>query len=126
MFDFNNLDENHEIFGKKKLLGFFKIETPKIIWIDEFVCLRSKMYSCQCGHDIKNKLKGVSKSQTKHIKFEEYYNCLFGGDYQKDCDNYIICSINHEMDLPEVTKSTLSVFRDKRNFLSNFKSLSWN
>ena len=43
------------------------------------------------------KLKGISKSKSKHIKFEEYYNCLFGGEYQKDCDNYIIRSINHEM-----------------------------
>ena len=30
---------------------------------------------------MKNKIKGISKSQSKHIKFEEYYNCLFGGEY---------------------------------------------
>ena len=38
---------------------------------------------------VKN-LKGVSKSQSKNIKFEEYYNCLFGGKYQQECDNYFI------------------------------------
>ena len=37
-FDFSNLDENHELFSNKnkKVLGKFKIETPKNIWIDEF------------------------------------------------------------------------------------------
>ena len=86
IFDFSNLDKNHELYSEKnkKRLGFFKIETPKNIWIDEFVCLRSKMYSFKCGDDSKNKLKGISKSQSKHIKFDEYKNCLFGGEYQKN------------------------------------------
>ena len=62
IFDFSNLDKNHEIFSKKKLLGFFNLETPKNIWVDKFVCLRSKMYAFKCGNDSKNKLKGISKS----------------------------------------------------------------
>ena len=39
MFDFNNLDKDHELFSNKneKVIGKFKIETPKNIWIDEFV-----------------------------------------------------------------------------------------
>ena len=55
IFDFSNLDENHELFSNKnkKLIRFFKIETPKSIWVDEFNCLRSKMYSFKCGDDIK-------------------------------------------------------------------------
>ena len=44
-----------------------------------------------------NNLKGISNTQTKSIKFEEYYNCLFDGDYQKECDKYIICSIYYTM-----------------------------
>ena len=73
IFDFSNLEKNHELFSKKnkKVIGKFKIETPKKIWIDEFVCLRSKMYAFKCGDDSKNKLKGISKSQSKNIKFEE-------------------------------------------------------
>ena len=53
LFDFSNLDENHELFKnkKKKLIGKLKIETPKINWIDEFVCLRSKAYSFTCKED---------------------------------------------------------------------------
>ena len=78
IFDFSNLDKNHELFSNKnkKVIGKFKIETPKSIWIDEFVCLRSKMYAFKCGNDSKNELKGVSKSQSKNIKFEEYKKCL--------------------------------------------------
>ena len=46
-FAFSNLDENHELFSNKnkKIFGKFKIETPKNIWIDKFVCLRSEAYS---------------------------------------------------------------------------------
>ena len=42
-------------------------------------------------------LKGISKSQSKLIRFEENYNCLFGRKNQQECDIYIIRSINHEM-----------------------------
>ena len=76
IFDFSNLDESHEIFSNKnkKIIGNFKSECPKNIWIDEFVCLRSKAYSFKCKDNVesKNKIKGISKSRTKHIKFEEY------------------------------------------------------
>ena len=39
-FDFSNLNEDHQLFSNinKKVLGKFKIETPKNIWIDEFHC----------------------------------------------------------------------------------------
>ena len=95
IFDFSNLDKNHELYSKrnKKVIGKFKIETPKNILIDEFVCLRSKAYSFKCkdnDDENKSKIKGISKSQSKHIKFEDYYNCLFGKEYQKECNNYII------------------------------------
>ena len=130
IFDFSNLDENHELFSNKnkKVIGKFKIETPKNICIDEFVCLRSKAYSFKCkdNNEDKNKIKGISKSQSKHIKFEEHYNCLFGGEYQRECNNYIIRSINHEMVLQEVKKSTLSLFDDKRNYINSIESLPWN
>ena len=130
IFDFSNLDKNHELFSEKnkKVVGKFKIETPKNFWIDEFVCLRSKAYSFKCKNndENKNKVKGISKSQSKHIKFEEYYNCLFGKEYQKECNNYIIRSINPEMVLQEVKKSTLSIFDDKRCYINETESKPWN
>ena len=128
IFDFSNLDLNHELFSKKnkKVIGKFKIETPKNIWIDEFVCLRSKMYAFRCGDDSKNKLKCVSKSQSKRIKFEEYKKCLDGMEYQRECNNYILRSINHEMHLQEIKKSTLSIFDDKRCYINETESEPWN
>ena len=83
------------------------------------------MYSFKCGDDMKNILKGVSKSQSKHIKFEEYKKCLDGEEYQTDFDNYIIPSINHERYLQKVNKATLAVFVDKRCYLNNFESIPW-
>ena len=128
IFDFSNLDKNHELFSNKneKVIGKFKIEIPKNIWIDEFICLRSKMYAFECGDDSKNKLKGISKSQSKNIKFEEYKKCLDGEEYQHECDNYIIRSINHEMVLQRVKKSTLSIFDNKRCYINNIESKPWN
>ena len=128
IFDFSNLEQNHELFSNrnKRVIGKFKIETPKNIWIDEFVCLRSKMYAFKCGNDSKNKLKGVSKSQSKNIKFEEYKKCLDGEEYQQECNNYIIRSTNHEMVLQEVKKATLSIFDDKRCYINNIESKPWN
>ena len=39
---------NYLVRKLKKVAGKFRIETPKNIWIDEFVCLRPKAYSFKC------------------------------------------------------------------------------
>ena len=49
--------------------------------------------------------------------------CLDGENYQQDCDNYIICSLNLEMYLHRVKKSTLSLFGDKRCYINKTKSM---
>ena len=74
IYDFSNLDKNHELVGNKnkKLIGFFEIETPGNIWIDEFVCLGSKMYAFKGGDESKNEVKGFSKPQSKLLKFAEF------------------------------------------------------
>ena len=55
LFDFSNLDTNHELFSNKnkKVVDKFEIEIPESIWIDEFVALRSKFYAFKCGNDSK-------------------------------------------------------------------------
>ena len=87
--------------------------------------LRSKAYSFQCENKNTNKLKGICKSQVKNIKFEEYYNCLFGNEYQKECENYVIRSLNHEMYMQKVTKNSLSAFDEKRKYINNIESIPW-
>ena len=59
-----------------------------------------------CADDSKNKLKSISKSQSKNINFEEYKKCLDGEDYQQECDSYILRSIKLEMVLQKEKKST--------------------
>ena len=84
------------------------------------------MYAFKCGDDSKNKLKGFFKSQSRNIKFEEYYNCLFGGKHQQECDNYLIPSLNHKIYLQRVTKCTPSLFADKRFYINKTESIPWN
>ena len=69
LFDFSNLDKNHEVFSNKnkKGIGKFKIESPQNIWIDEFIALRSKCYAFKCGDDSENKLKVIL-----NLKQEKY------------------------------------------------------
>ena len=128
IFETSNLDKNHELYSikNKKVIGKFKIETPKSNWIDEFIALRSKMYVFKCGGNSRNNLKGISKSQSKNIKFEECYSCLFGGKYQQECDNDLIRSINHEKYLQRVKKFTLSQFDGKRCYINETESKPWN
>ena len=83
------------------------------------------MYALKCGDDSKHKFKSVSKSQSKHIKFEEYKKCLDGEEYQRECNNYIIRSNNHEVHFQEVKKSTLSQFDDKRCYMNETESIPW-
>ena len=81
--------------------------------------MRSKTFSYKCENNIakKNKIKGISQAQSKHIKFEEYKNCLNGDEYRRECNNYILRSINHEVHLQQLKKSTLSIFDDKRCYI---------
>ena len=83
------------------------------------------MYAFKCGDDSKNKFKGIYKSQSKHIKFEEIKKCLYSEKYQKECNIYILRSINHEMYLQEVKKSTIPIFNGKRCYENNIKSKPW-
>ena len=128
LFNFSNLDEYQELFSNinKKVFGKFKIETPKNIWIDEFVALRSEMYAFNCGDESKNKTKGIRKSYAKNIKFQEYKICLDGEKYEDECGKYISRSINHEMNLQQVKKSIFSIFDDKRCYVNETESIPWN
>ena len=60
------------------------------------------MIKCKNNIEGSNKIKGNSISQSRHIRFEEYKKCLDGEEYQKQCNNYILRSINHEMRLQEL------------------------
>ena len=48
------------------------------------------------------------------------------GEYEKECDNYTLKSVNHEMYLQLVQKSTLTIFDDKRCYINETESKPWN
>ena len=83
------------------------------------------MYAYRCENDCRNKLKGIFKSYSKNYKFDEYKKCLDGEEYQQECHNYFIRSINHEIYLQPVKKSTLSLFDDKRCYINETKHELW-
>ena len=121
------MNENDELFVNRntKVIGQIKIEAPKNIWIDEFICLRSKMYRFKREKDSKNKLKGNSKHYSKNIKFDEYIKRLDGREFQQERDDYFFPSLNHEMYLQRVKKSALSQCDDKQCYESNIKNKLW-
>ena len=83
-------------------------------------------FRCKIDQEDKNKLKGISKSQSKNIKSEEYKKCLNGEKIKNECVNYILKSSNHDMYMRRIKKTTLSIFDDKRSYLDNIKSIPWN
>ena len=60
------------------------------------------------------------------IKFEEYKKCLDREEYQSECNNYILKSVNHEMHLQELKRSTPSIFDDKRCYIDKTEGEPWN
>ena len=72
-FDFSNLDRNHKLFSikTKKVVGNFKIESPKSNWIDISNYLRSNAYSFKCSDKDTKNLKSIPISLSKNINFEE-------------------------------------------------------
>ena len=128
MFDFSNLNKEHKIFsnGFKKIPGYVKIETPKPVYRDKLVCLRSKCYGYTTELDgIDNKLKGICKGYTKEISFDQYHKCLKKETYDRECKQYCLRSHDHDMYLQQITKKTLSPFDDKREYINETKSRPW-
>ena len=93
--------------------------------------MNSFIWDVKCMHlyveiIVKMKKKGIFESYSKNINFDEYKKCLDGKDYQKECDNSKLRSLNHEMYLQKVLKSTLSPFDDERCYINIIESKPWN
>ena len=115
-FDNSDYPENCPYFDKtnKKVIGKFKDEVSGIP-INEFIGLRSKMYSYikdtdECGKTAKGIKKNVIK---KDIKHDNYKDVLFNRKqmYHK---MKTIRSQDHQLGSYEINKISLSCFDDKR------------
>ena len=122
LFDTSNFDKNHPsgIQGKnKKVPGMMKDEAGGKI-IEEFVGLRSKLYSYKMfeGKEEK-KCKGIKKVVVKkQISFEDYKECLLSKQPQMRKMN-VIRSHQHEIFSETVNKIALAVDDDKRIILDD-------
>ena len=128
MFDFSNLNKDNNLFSNefKKIPGYLKIETPRSLYIDKFVCLRSKCYAYLTKLDgYNNKFKGIVKGYKKEITFDQYYSCLKNQTYDKTCKQFCIRSHDHNMYLQQITKKSLSPFDDKREYINEIYSRPW-
>ena len=85
--------------------------------------MRSKRYAFKCGGESENKIKGIIKSNSKNIRLEEYIKRLYRDDYERECDNYILRSVDHEIYLQKIKKSSLSLFDDKRCYINETQSI---
>jgi len=98
-FDMSDYSKDHPLYSdkNKKKIGMFKDECEGKI-IDEFVGLRSKLYSYKMveGQESK-KCKGVKQNVVKNqITHDDYLECLnTGTELLKQMNT--ICSYKHEL-----------------------------
>jgi hypothetical protein len=115
-FDFSNYPQDHPNFDVSKKLkpGYFKDEmggNP----IEEFIGLRSKMYSILASNgNTKKTAKGVSRRvKDEVITHQDYKETLFKKKTMKHLQTRILQK-EHELFTSEVVKSSLSPFNDKK------------
>ena len=87
--------------------------------IEEFVGLRSKLYSYRMAGEDHKKCKGVKKNIVKKtISHEDYKDCLFTRREQLRKMN-VILSYLHDIYTEQVNKVALSTDNDKRVILQD-------
>ena len=112
MFDFSNYSQDSTFYGdtNKKVIGKMKDEYGGAI-IDQFVGLKSKMYSIK-------KINGNESSATKRVniatEFNEFKDVLFNKKVMKR-----IQAKKHKIGTYEIDKISLSCFDDKRYVLDD-------
>ena len=129
-FDFSNYNKGHENYNNDNHLvpGKMKDEMGGKI-IDEFVGLRSKMYSLTVqNQQDKKAAKGFLRSIQKDIRHEDYLRCI---DETTDLSftGHKIHQEHHQIFLSEVTKKGLCAYNDKKYIdkkgFRNFNCLSF-
>ena len=116
MFDFSNYSKDSTFYDdtNKKVIGKMKVEYGRVI-IDEFVGLKSKMYSIK-------KINGSDSSTTKGVnivtEFNEFKDVLFNKNVIRHKMKRIQAK-KHEIGTYEIDKISLSCFDDKRYVLDD-------
>ena len=119
-FDFSDYppENNYHDSSNKKVMGKMKDETNGTA-IEEFVGLRSKMYSIKCKNHSKLRAKGVSKNVVKNqIKHNDYKNVLAEGILLRH-NMLSIRSKLHQLYTIRTNKISLCNFDNKRFICEN-------
>ena len=121
-FDTSDYSKDHpsgiETGVNKKVIGMFKDEAGGK-QIEEFVGLRSKLYSYKMAGEDYKKCKGVKKNVVKKtITHQDYKDCLFTKREQSRRMN-VIRSHLHDVYTEEINKIALSCDDDKRVILED-------
>ena len=116
MFDFSNYSKDSKFFNStnKKVIGKMKDEFGGII-VNEFVGLKSKMYSIR---KIDGKESNTTKGVNVSTEFNEFKDVLFN---KKIISHKMkrIQSKKHKIGTYEIDKISLSCFEDKRFVLDD-------
>ena len=125
-FDTSEFNKDHpsissvgfKVGANKKVIGMFKDETSGK-QIEEFVGLRSKLYSYKLNEKDYKKCKGEKKNVVvKSITHEDYKKCLISKIEQVRSMNVIRSNL-HEVYTEEINKVALSADDDKRIILED-------
>ena len=120
-FDFSNYDPTHKLYSNKnkKRIGFMKDETNAEI-IEEFIGLKSKLYSIQFynGENIK-KCKGLQNAVVKKFIKHRYYKDVLEKDEIIISENRRIESKGFELRTVKSNKVSHTPFDDKRFICEN-------
>jgi len=119
LFDLSEInDTKYHDDSNKKVIGKMKPEYPNEN-IEEFIGLRSKMYSTKFTSGLECKrAKGIAKSVVQGLKHEKYKKILETGT-QAHSNMTVIRSHKHKLYTEELNKVSLSAYDDKRYILED-------
>ena len=115
-YDTSNFEKDHPLYStaNHRVLGKFKSETGS----REFVGLRAKMYSLDCGKKSQKKAKGVKKHVVKK-NVQDFLAVLKREKMNTVAKFNTFKSTNHVLNTVQMTKLCLNAFDDKRFILED-------
>ena len=120
-YDTSNFEKDHPLYSTKnhRVLGKFKSETGSLA-PKEFVGLRAKMYSLDCGKKSQKKAKGVKKHYVKkNVHHQDFLAVLKREKINTVAKFNTFKSTNHVLNTVQMTKLCLNAFDDKRFILED-------
>lgn len=120
MFDTSDYPADHPLHNltNKKVIGKMKDETASVP-IEEFVGLRSKMYSLKCGGVEKKTAKGIKRAAIRNSLRHAMYKDVLLKEEVTYATMRTIRSHSHQLYSILVNKRALSPYDDKRFVLNN-------